>query len=310
MSRIDVVHDCDPGNDDAVAILAAIGHPGIALRAVTTTYGHLAGDRTARNAAIAVAAAGADVPVHAGASAPLVRERLIARLLDFDSGLDAPRPQLAAVPLAVGDSVSALRAAVEAHPGLTIVATGPLTNLARLLTDHPETAAGIGRIVTLGAAWGLGTKTPSAEWNVVSDPDAAAIVYAAPVPVTIVPVDASATVPIDADLVAAVAGRPGPGAALAAELLASLEGLHTPPVVGPPGCPLHDPCAILVAADASLATVAPAQVEVDLRPGLTYGRTVFNFRPDAHNPANVDVVVTLDPARTRAALVDALAGLS
>jgi purine nucleosidase len=89
-----IIHDCDPGNDDALGIFVAAGHPALDLLAVTTGAGHLESNRTARNAAIAVAAAGLSVPVAAGATRPLVRERLVAGILDFELGLDGERPDL------------------------------------------------------------------------------------------------------------------------------------------------------------------------------------------------------------------------
>ncbi|MCX5479610.1 nucleoside hydrolase [Kaistia geumhonensis] len=308
---IDLLHDCDPGNDDAVGILAALGHPAVNLVAVTTGAGHLAFDRTAENAAITVAAARPrTVPVSRGAEGPLLRERMIARILDFESGLDSDRPDLDRVALDPLHSVDQIAAAARAHPGLTIVMTGPFTNLALALRRHPQVKDGIGRIVTLGGAWGLGTKTAAAEWNILCDPEAAAIVYGSGIPVTMVPVDASATVPIDDPLVARVAALPGPAAALAAELLASLRTTHRPGVFAPAEMPLHDPCAILAAADPALVTTVPARVDIETTSGLNYGRTVVDFAGRTDRPNNCDVVIAFDVAATQDALVGAIAALS
>jgi len=308
---IDLIHDCDPGNDDAVAILAALGHENLNLLAVTTGAGHLAADRTARNAAITVAAAfPASVPVSAGSPGPLLRERLIARLLDMESGLDPERPDLAAVPLDAMHSVDRLAHELRRHPGLTVVATGPLTNLALLIRRYPDEAARIGRIVTLSGAWGLGTKTASAEWNILCDPEAAAIVYGAGIPLTMVPVDASGLVPIDEALISAVAEIKGPAAALAAELLRSLTRTFFPGVLTPSEPPLHDPCAILVAAEPGIARSVPARVEVDTAPGINYGRTVVDFAARTGKPNNCDVVVEFDVAKTHACLIEALRRLA
>lgn len=274
----DIIHDCDPGNDDALGILVGLGHPRLNLLAVTTGAGHLAADRTAINAAIAVAAAHPKaVPVSTGAVGPLVRERLIARILDLENGLDAERTDLDRVPLDALHSIDRIAAEANARPGLTIVATGPLTNLALALRRYPEIRGKIGRIVTLSGAWGLGTKTAAAEWNVLCDPEAAAIVYGSGIPITMVPIDASGTVPITATLIDDVGRLPGPAASLAAELLASLVTTYRPGVFVPPEMPLHDPCAILVVAVPQIARTAPARVEVETTPGLNYGRTVVDF---------------------------------
>lgn len=308
---ITLLHDCDPGNDDGVAMLAAAGHPALSLVAVTTGAGHLAGDRTARNGAIVMAAAAPfAVPVSAGNMGPLVRERLIAGILDMESALDPVRDDLPAVALDPLHSVDRIAEEAERHPGLTIVATGPLTNLALALRRHPAAMAKVGRIVTLSGAWGLGTKTAAAEWNILCDPEAAAIVYGAGLPLTMVPVDASGTVPIDDGLVAAVDAIPGPGARLAAELLRSLRTTYKPGLFGTADMPLHDPCAVLVAAEPQIARTVRARVDIETAGRFTYGRTVVDFAGKSGQPANCDVVVGFDAAATQAALVTALRGLA
>ncbi len=308
---IDIIHDCDPGNDDALGILAALGHPALNLLAVTTGAGHLAGDRTAVNGTIAVAAARPrTVPVCAGAMGPLLRERLIARILDMEGGLDPERADLDRVPLDGQHAVDRIAAEAIARPGLTIVTTGPLTNLALALRRHPDIVPKIARIVTLSGAWGLGTKTAAAEWNVLCDPEAAAIVYGSGIPITMVPVDASGTVPITQGLIDRIAALPGPAASLAADLLISLTKTYRPGVMVPPEMPLHDPCAILVAAEPAIARTAPARVDVETTPGLNYGRTVVDFAGRSDRPNNCDVVVSFDIAATHDALVMAIGELS
>ena len=308
---IDIIHDCDPGNDDALGILAALGHSNLNLLAVTTGAGHLAADRTAINGAIAVAAGRPkSVPVCAGSVGPLLRERMIARILDMENGLDPDRDDLDHVPLDPHHSVDRIAAEANAWPGLTIVATGPLTNLALALRRYPDIAAKIARIVTLGGSWGLGTKTAAAEWNILCDPEAAAIVYGAGIPITMVPVDASGTVPISRALIERIAALPGPAAALAAELLASLVTTYRPGVMVPPEMPLHDPCAILVAAAPEIARTVPARVDVETAPGLNYGRTVVDFAGRTERPNNCDVVVSFDIDATHTALVEAIGALA
>lgn len=308
---IDIIHDCDPGNDDALGILAALGHPALNLLAVTTGAGHLAGDRTAINGAITVAAARPKtVPVSQGAMGPLVRERLIARILDMESALDPEREDLDRVPLDALHSIDRIAAEANARPGLTVVATGPLTNLAMALRRHPEIQGKIGRIVTLSGAWGLGTKTAAAEWNILCDPEAAAMVYGSGIPVTMVPVDASGTVPITDALIARVAALKGPAASLAAELLASLVTTYRPGVLVPPAMPLHDPCAILAVAGPEIVKTAPARVDVETTPGLNYGRTVVDFAGRSEKPNNCDVVIAFDVEATHDALVDAIRHLA
>ncbi len=299
--------DCDPGNDDALAILAAAGHPALALCAVTTGAGHLEAPRTAANAAIAVAAAGVrDVPVAAGAATPLVRPRLVAAVLDLSAGLDAERPELPTVPLDPRHSADVIAAMARQHPGLLIACTGPLTNLALALRRDPGIVAQIGRVITLGGAWGLGNKTAAAEWNILSDPEAAHIVYESGLPLTMIPIDAAADVGIDAALPNAAAVPGGPAARLARELLDSLRGTHRPGFLQPDDAPLNDPLAVLVAAAPILARTVAARVDIELAGAHTYGRTVVDFPGKSGRPPNCDVVIGFDAAATRATFLAAL----
>ncbi len=157
---------------------------------------------------------------------------------------------------------------------------------------------------------GLGTKTAAAEWNILCDPEAAAIVYGSGIPITMVPVDASGTVPITGALIDQISRLKGPAASLAAELLASLVTTYRPGVFVPPAMPLHDPCAILAVAAPEIVKTAPARVDVETAPGLNYGRTVVDFAGRTDNPNNCDVVIAFDVEATHAALVDAIRHLS
>lgn len=209
--RAPVIHDCDPGNDDALAILVALGSATLDLKAVTTGAGHLASDRTAQNAAITLGVARRNsVPVARGAERPLVRERLIAQVLDFERGLDAERDDLPAVAIRPNEtSAETIARFAVREAGLTVVTTGPLTNLASALRTAPAIASRLARIVMLAGAWALGNKTAAAEWNVLCDPEAAAIVFACGSPLTLVPIDAAAQVTIDDGLVEAVGAPRG-----------------------------------------------------------------------------------------------------
>ncbi|MFT4000483.1 MAG: nucleoside hydrolase [Rhizobium sp.] len=308
--RKQIILDCDPGNDDALGILVALGHPVLDLKAVTTGAGHLAVERTAKNAAITLAVAGRrDVPVAAGAVGPLVRERMIAKVLDMESALDAERADLAAVDFDPSHSADLIAAKVRAG-ATTIVTTGPLTNLAMALKHDPDLAGRIERIVTLGGSWGLGNKTAAAEWNILCDPEAASIVFTAGVPVTLVPIDAAVQARITNRLIARVADIGGPVGAFAAELLQSLVKTFRPGVFGPDFMPLNDPVASIVAAVPSVGRTAPARIDVELAGRFTYGRTVIDFAGRSELPNNVDVVVSLDEPAIHDLLVASIASVA
>ncbi len=308
---IPILLDCDPGNDDALGILVAAGHAGIDLKAVTTGAGHLAGDRTARNGAIALHIANRPhVPVARGAMLPLVRERLIAGILDMDSALDPDRPELDARELDPRHSADLIVDMVSSGEARTIVTTGPLTNLALALRCSPDIAGRIERIVILGGSLGLGNKTAAAEWNILCDPEAASIVFGAGAPITLIPVDGSAEVGISPDLIARTEAISGPAGRFASELLRSLVTTFRPGVFSPPFMPLNDPIATLVAADPGLARTVPARVDIELAGKHTYGRSVIDVALRNGLPANADVVLGLDAARVEQAFLDALSRLA
>ncbi len=306
-----ILLDCDPGNDDALGILVAAGHPALELRAVTTGAGHLSGERTARNAAVTLALAGCrNVPVAQGALGPLVRERLIAAVLDLESGLDPERPDLDAVSLDPRHSADLIAEVLLAGKADTVVTTGPFTNLAMAIRRHPECATRIARIVSLAGAWGLGNKTAAAEWNVLCDPEAAAIVLGAGIPLTLIPIDVGAEAGITEALIAATEAIGGPVGRFAGELLRSLAKTFRPALFGPAHMPLNDPVAAMVAADPQLASSRPARVEIELRGEHTYGRTVIDFALRSGRAANADVVIGLDGRGVHHAFVAALARLA
>jgi inosine-uridine nucleoside N-ribohydrolase len=308
----EIILDCDPGNDDALAILAALGSSALSLKAVTTGGGHLAADRTAANAAIALAIAGAtDTPVTAGAERPLVRERLIAGVLNMQKGLDRERVDLPTVKIrpAVRSFEQIVDLSARAS-GLTIVTTGPFTNLAMALRSEPAVASRLSGIVALGGSWGLGNKTAAAEWNVLCDPEAAAIVFDAGVPITLIPIDAATQVVID-DALVADAEAPGDEiSSFAGELLSALRATHRPGLFGPAEMPLNDPLAVLVAADRALVKTARARVDIELSGRFTYGRSVIDFAGKSERPPNCDVVIAFDAPATRRAFLEAISRLA
>ena len=302
-----IILDCDPGNDDALAILVAAGHAGLDLRAVTTGAGHLAHDRTARNGAIAVFATGrGDVPVAAGAEGPLVRERLIARVLDLESALDPERPDLDAVELNPRHSAELIAENVQEGSVATIVTTGPMTNLAMALRRFPDISGKIGSVVSPAGAWGQGNKTAAAEWNILCDPEAAAIVVGAGIPLTLVPIDVGPQAVITDRLIADAEAIGGTVGSFSAELLRSLVTTFRPGVFGSACMPLNDPVAPLVAAEPQLAQTVPARVEIELSGKFTYGRTVIDFACKTGKPANADIVIGLDSKRAHEALIEAI----
>ncbi len=176
-----MILDCDPGIDDALAIAFACGHPGLELAGVTTVSGNVDLAKVTANALSVLELAGAaDVPVTAGSGRPLLRAPLDARDVHGESGLGAARLPAAARPPASGHAVDFLIEKIGAAPGaITLVATGPLTNIALALRREPRLAGWVRDFVIMGGSAGRGNVTPAAEFNIMVDPEAAAIVFAA-----------------------------------------------------------------------------------------------------------------------------------
>ena len=281
-----ILIDCDPGIDDAVALLLACASPELRLLGVTTVAGNVGLPHTTRNAGRILALAGRpDVPVAAGAARPLVRDTPgRAEHVHGEDGVHrAVLPEPAAAPdprTAVGLLAAAVRSSAEP---VTLVAIGPLTNVALLYALHPDAAAALGRVVVMGGSAAGGNASADAEFNVWSDPEAAYRVLTdpglpRPVPTTMVGLDVTEAVPmVETDLVELAAGGPA-GRAAAAMLGPEAERRRAG--TGVASLPVHDAVAVAVVLRPDLLRTAPARIEVDCSTGPRRGRTVVSAAPD------------------------------
>ncbi|GAA3300195.1 nucleoside hydrolase [Streptomyces cinereospinus] len=301
---IPVIIDCDTGVDDALALLFAVRHPAIDLRAVTCVAGNTDVDGVVRNTLTVLEQAGAgDVPVARGAARPLIEAPRSARHVHGHDGMgDLGLPAPARSPADV-DAVTLLRREILAAPRpVTLVPTAPLTNIALLLRTHPEVTARIERIVFMGGAVAVGNATPVAEFNVWHDPEAAAILLTAGVPITMYGLDVFTRVVVPASDVRRLRASSEPGARLGGELLA-----HRGPGTGEdPAGGLGDAGAVCAVADPAGLTTRALPVEVSLAPGPARGQTVVDLRPrpgesEIHGEAReqplVDVALDVDEER-------------
>ncbi|MEU3984819.1 nucleoside hydrolase [Streptomyces sp. NPDC026672] len=279
-ARIPVIIDCDTGVDDALALLFAVRHPGIDLRAVTCVAGNTDVDGVVRNTLTVLETAGAgDVPVARGAERPLIEPVRSARHVHGADGmgdLGLPAPTRTPVDL---DAVSLLRREILASPRpVTLVPTAPLTNIALLLRTHPEVTRNIERIVFMGGAVAGGNATPVAEFNVWHDPEAAAVLLTAGVPITMYGLDVFTRVVVPGARVRRLRASEEPGARLAGDLLAHRPASPYDDGADPAGG-LGDAGAVCAVADPAGLTTLPLPVEVSLAPGPTRGQTVVDRRP-------------------------------
>jgi inosine/uridine nucleosidase len=183
-----IILDCDPGHDDAIAILLALGCPDIELVAITTVAGNQTLDKTTLNARRVCTVAGAyDVPIYAGSWRPLTRPQVTAADVHGASGLDGPAFGEPAVPVQEERAVDYLvRTLMAEGEDITLVPTGPLTNVASALRREPKIAERAREVVLMGGAYTRGNRTPAAEFNIFADPEAAAAVFGAGWPLTMV----------------------------------------------------------------------------------------------------------------------------
>lgn len=275
-----IVIDTDPGQDDAVAILLALASPEIEVLGITTVAGNVPLPLTTRNALAVLELAGrADLPVHAGAAAPLRRPLVTAEHVHGRTGLDGVElPEPSAAPAsddAAGFIVETLRR--EPPDTVTLCPLGPLTNLALAFGRDPEAAARAREIVLMGGAYfEVGNITPAAEFNIYVDPEAAAAVMRSGRPVTILPLDAThevLTTPARLERLRSLGNRTG-------EVVASWCGFFERFDVekyGGEGAPLHDPCVIARLLRPELFSGRHVNVEVETGSELTRGMTVADW---------------------------------
>jgi pyrimidine-specific ribonucleoside hydrolase len=289
---IPLLLDCDPGHDDAIALLLALASPELDLLGVTTVSGNQTLDKTTANALRVLEFAGrGDVPVAAGASAPLVRERVVADYVHGETGLDGPDlPPPHGAPVAA-HAVAFLAEQIRGRLDVTLVATGPLTNVALLLALEPD--ARPARIVLMGGAIGEGNSTPAAEFNIWCDPEAAARVFASGIETTMIGLDVTHQAVVT-DEHAHELRRSGRTGNLVAELVDFYGRFHADryPELG--GSPMHDPVAVAHVARPDLLETRPAVVEIDCSGAGSRGRTNVDFRRRTDAEPNAAVAVGID----------------
>jgi inosine-uridine nucleoside N-ribohydrolase len=285
---VPILLDCDPGHDDAIAVLLALASPEIELRGITTVAGNQTLEKTTANALRVLELMGReDVEVAAGADRPLVREPFVAAYVHGETGLDGTDLPPARAAPAARHAVDFL---AERVGGITLAATGPLTNVALLLARHPEVRPE--RIVLMGGAIAEGNVTPAAEFNVWADPEAAKRVFASGLDVTMVGLDVThkALVRTEHKERLRTAGRVG---RTAAELLDFYDRFHRE-VYGFDGSPVHDAVALAYAFRPDLLEIRELNVEIDCESELSRGRTVVDVWRRTGREPNAHVAVDID----------------
>ncbi|WGM32178.1 nucleoside hydrolase [Brevundimonas sp. NIBR11] len=282
-----MIIDCDPGVDDAVGLLLAFASPELELKAITTVGGNVPVEKTTRNARIIRHVAGRDdVPVYAGAARPLRRDPAGAGEFHGAEGLgdlEAVEPD---APAADGLAVDAIVRIVMAEPAgsVALAVMGPMTNVALALRAEPRLVERLGTVVVMGGARSEGGNiTPSAEFNIWADPDAAAEVFASGVEMVAMGLDVTHTVRATEQRIQDIEAVGTPRAGMAAAMLRFSQRVERE-IVGWPtpdwGAPLHDPCTVAWLLRPDLFELTPCRIEVETESELTRGHTAVEFRVD------------------------------
>jgi pyrimidine-specific ribonucleoside hydrolase len=307
MAQIPIILDCDPGHDDALAIVLALARPELRLLAITTVAGNAGLDRTTRNALRVLTLLGrTDVPVAAGAERPIVREPWVPVAFHGDSGLDGadlPEPAVGATALGALELASGLLRA--AHEPITLVATGPLTNIALLLRAAPGLRDRIAAISVMGGSLGEGNTTASAEFNIWADPEAAAIVFEAGIPIRMAGLDVThqaLVLPADIARLEGLGTRAG---RVFADLM-RFFAIHHRDRYGWDGPPIHDAVAVAWLAEPGLVRSSELRIDIETAGVHTRGRTVADREGLTGRPPNVTVGLEIDRERLIDLVVDAV----
>jgi len=298
MQPTKVILDCDPGHDDAVAIVMALRSPELEVLGITCVAGNVGIEHTSQNALKICTLAGVtDIPVLKGMPQPLLGNARTAVDVHGKTGLDGaelPQPTLDLHP---GHAVDFLIETFMASEGdITLIPTGPLTNVAIALLQEPRLVQKIPRIVLMGGAMGLGNVTPSAEFNIYADPEAAKVVFESGIPITMVGLDVTHQVILTHAHIARLLAQDTQLTRTFANLLTfHLEALAK--LGYTEGAAMHDPCAVAAVCDPTLLTTQYMHVDIEITGTFTRGRTVCDLRGRLNNTPNVHVGVNINADR-------------
>lgn len=292
-----LIIDTDPGQDDAVAILLALASPELDLLGITTVAGNVPLVLTQENARKICDLAGrTDMPVFAGANAPLERPLVTAEHVHGRTGLDGPVLPPPVTPLQDRHAVDFLIETIrtEDADSVTIAPVGPLTNIAMALRQAPDIAARIQQIVLMGGGYFEGGNiTPAAEFNIYVDPEAAAEVFSAGIPIVMMPLDVTHKVLTTSARTRKIRDIGSRTAVAVADMLEFFERFDEEKY-GSDGGPLHDPCTIAWMLRPGMFSGRQCNVEIETKSDLTMGMTVIDWWQVSDRSHNAFVVGDVD----------------
>lgn len=276
--KIPIIIDCDPGHDDAMAILWALASPQLELKAVTTVAGNQTIEKVTTNAIkVLTKAHRIDIPVGIGAKDPLVRKLVVGgEVVHGSSGLEGPiLPDCGFAPSDLSALELLIKTIEEADDKITLVPIGPLTNIATLFIVRPDLKERIERLSIMGGGAYMGNWTPAAEYNIWADPEAAKIVFNSGLPIIMSGLDVTHKAYITREENEILRAQGNEISIFAAELIDFFSRYHYE-VEGFPGCTMHDPTAIAALLYPEIFTGVTCNVDVEIKGELTTGMTVVD----------------------------------
>ena len=295
MEQKKIILDCDPGHDDAIAIMLAAKSPAIDLLGITVVAGNQTLDKTLINALNVCQFLGLDVPVYKGCGQPMIRDKqVIAPDIHGESGLDGPQFGALTKKAERQHAVNYIVDTVLASDGdVTVVTTGPMTNLAMAMRLCPDILPRIREIVVMGGSYQLGNVTPAAEFNVLADADAAHVVFTSGCKITMAGLDVTRKVLCLPSIVERMGRIDNNAAKLFVDLMTFFNKTQKA-VFGWDGGPLHDPVTIAYLIDPTVLTTKACFTQIDIRSEQSYGRTNCDLFNMLKKPPNSSVAVDID----------------
>lgn len=294
MRKIPVIMDCDPGHDDAIAMILACASDKLDVRAITTVGGNQTVAKTTNNALRMLTFMNKQIPVAKGADRPMRRELEIAPEVHGDSGLDGPViPEATQKALDINAYELMAKVVEESEEKVTLVPTGPLTNIAIFLLSYPHLKSKIERISLMGGSAIGGNWTAAAEFNILVDPEAADIVFRSGIPITMSGLDVTHKAQVYPEDIEKIRSQGGKVAILVAELLEYFIKFHKE-ICGWDFAPLHDPCAIAWLINPDMFKSKKLNVQIDIDGEHTTGCTVTDFLNRFELEPNTDVLLDVD----------------
>lgn len=294
MKKRKIILDCDPGHDDAIAIMLAARHPAIDLLGITIVAGNQTLNKTLVNGLNVCQKLDINVPIHAGMPKPMMREQIVADNIHGESGLDGP---IFSPLVRKAESKHAIQYIIDtlmnSDGDITLVPVGPLTNIAVAMRMQPAILPKIREIVLMGGAYGTGNFTPSAEFNIYADPEAARVVFTSGVPLVMMGLDLTNQTTCTADVISRMKKVGGPAGELFSDIMSfTLKTQYEN--YGLAGGPVHDATCIGYLINPDAFKMQDMYVEIDVNNGPCYGRTVCDELGVTGKQPNTKVGMTID----------------